>query len=229
MPHKSKKVLLAGVQGVVKSKVIGCNTLELEYDNGNRAIRYHNTDVITTFPNGDKTLTSGGWRTVTTKLRFNDSGFRVWTNKGVWYITEPATSKVIPFFDGITFDAAGNVKGNSYIVDFAKIKAVKKQIAKYIKLVDTLNPIPFPSNGDCWYCAMKTQEGKSLGDAFKDTDHLENHLEEGYIHGSIIFNALKEKGYREPALIMRMNCKTSIKSALRRYLSRRLMPELQAA
>lgn len=229
MPHKPKRVLLAGVQGVTKSKKIGCNTLELEYDNGNKAIRYHNTDVITTFPNGDKTLTSGGWRTCTTKKRFNDSGFRVYTDKGIWYITEPATSKVIPFFDGMTFDAAGFVKGANFIIDLQQIKTVKKKIAKFIKLIDSLTKIPMPSGGDCWYCALQTTEGKSLGDSFKDTDHLESHLEEGYLHGSLIYNALKEKGYRDPALIMHMACKTSIKSALRRYLTRRLLPDLQAA
>jgi len=228
MPHKAKRVLLAGVEGVVKSKKVGCNTLALEYTDGRKALRYHNTDVITTYPNGNVTLTSGGWRTSTTKMRFN-SKFNVWTDKGVWYIKEPATAKVLPFFDGVTFDSTGKLVGKVEAPDFEKIKAVKKNIAKYIKLVDTLNTIPMPSNGDCWYCLMQTQQGQSLGDAFKDTSHLESHLEEGYLFGSIIFNALKEKGYKDPGLIMYMNCKTSIKAALRRYFTKRLLPEVQAA
>jgi hypothetical protein len=228
MPHKAKSILLAGVTGLVKSRKIGCNTLELEYANGNKAVRYHNTDVITTYPNGDVTLTSGGWRTSTTKERLN-SKYSVWSDKGIWYIKEPATAKVIPFFDGVTFDAAGNLKGQTHVVDFNKIKDIKKKIAKYVKLVDTLNPIPMPDGGDCWYCLMTTQSGETLGDISKNSDHLESHLEEGYIFGSIIFNALKEKGYPHPALIMQMRCVTSIKAALRRYLTKRLLPEVQAA
>jgi hypothetical protein len=73
---------------------------------------------------------------------------------------------------------------------------------------------------------MHTQDGKSLGDSFGDVEHIRSHVEEGYLFGSIIFNALAEKGYRDPVLIMRMACKDLIKRALRKYLMRRLLPEV---
>jgi hypothetical protein len=227
MPHVAKKHALKNVQGLVNSKTLGCNTFELEYEDGRKAIRYHKTDVITTFPNGKTVLDTGGWRTSTTKMRLNYK-FNVWTDKGVWYIKEPATARVLPFFDGITFNKQGKVVGKIQAPDFEKIKAVKKNIAAYIKLVDKLESIPMPDSGDCWYCLMVTNEGKTWGDTSQDHSHLESHLEEGYIFGAIIYNALKEKGYQYPEVIMQMNCKTSIKFALRRYLNRRLLPTLQS-
>lgn len=228
MPHVSKKYALSNVQGLVKSKTIGCNTFELEYNDGRKAIRYHKTDVITTFPDGKTVLDSGGWRTSTTKMRFNYK-FNVWTDKGIWYIKEPSTGKTLPYFDGITFNKNGKLVGKVIAPDFEKIKAVKKNIAAYVKLVDALDTIPMPNRGDCWCCAFKTKEGKTMGDIRKDNSHLEQHLEEKYLHGSIIFNALADKGYCDPALLMHMNCKTSIKCALRRYLTKRLLPLVQAA
>jgi len=35
------------------------------------ALRLHNTDIVTAFPNGTLRLNTGGWRTVTTKARMN--------------------------------------------------------------------------------------------------------------------------------------------------------------
>jgi hypothetical protein len=227
MPQKPKRELLKGTTGVIKSKIIGCNTLELEYDNGNRAIRYHNTDVITMLPNGDTVLDSGGWLTYTTKERLNRR-YKVWSKNSVWYIEEPATGNTLHFFDGITFDGCGKVKGEVKVIDEEKIKATKARIRNYVRLADRLKEIPFPDAGDCWSCMMQTKDGQSIGDAFKDTSHLEMHLEEGYLHGSIIYNALKEKGYHNPAVIMQMGIKDSIKRALRTYLTKRLIPEIQA-
>lgn len=57
------------------------------------AVRYHNTDVVTY--NAEKiTLRTGGWKTVTTKLRMNqasrqfDLGYGVSQRKGVWYVRQ---------------------------------------------------------------------------------------------------------------------------------------------
>ena len=180
MPSKTKRVLLSGVEGVVKSKFVGCNTLELEYQDGTKAIRYHNTDVITTKPNGDRVLDSGGWRTYTTKERLNRQ-FRVWSDKGIWYVSEPATGKALSYFDGITFDAKGNVKGVVQEVNLKEVRKVKRKIAKYIKLVDELESIPFPEAGDCWYCALKNKNGQTMGDVSNDSSHLESHLTENYL------------------------------------------------
>ena len=225
MPSKTKRELLSGTNGLKSSKFIGCNTLQLEYENGVSAIRYHNTDVITTYPNGNIEYTTGGWRTYTTKERLNRKA-RVWSEKGIWYIIEPATGNKLEFYDGITFDKEGKLVGEVKELDHKRIKAVKKKIAVFIKAIDELETIPFPDSGDCWDCSMQTNEGKTLGDVTKNHSHLESHLDELYIHGSLIYNALKERGYPNPALIMQMNCKTSIKHAVRRYIKKRLLPEL---
>jgi len=168
-------------------------------------------------PNGNTVLTSGGWRTYTTKERLNRK-YRVWSEKGIWYIKEPATGNTLEFFDGITFDGSGKLVGEAKTIDHVRIKAVKKKIAAYIKLVDDLIQIPIPDDGDCWNCRFNFGNGSCL----------ESHLEEKYIHGSVIYRALEEKGYRDPALIMRMGVKQSIKDALRRYFTKRLLPEVQA-
>lgn len=229
MPHKPKRVLLEGVENVTASKIIGCNTLKVLYSDGRQAVRYHHTDVITFFPNGDIQLNSGGWRTVTTKLRFNSySPVRVYSDKGIWYVNQP-NDKPIPYVDGMIFDSNGLVKdkGKLNSPDLKEVNKLKKQIGKYVKLVDSLNPIPFPNNGDCWYCCMHdTATNKPLGDSVGDISHLMDHLKEGYIHGSIIFNALKERGYKDPGLIIHMQIKDSIKRTLRKYLYKRLLPEV---
>ena len=64
------------------------NTSEILYKNGIRAIRLHQTDVVTFHPNGYVTFNTGGWRTATTKVRINEYApdtFTVRQVKGEWY------------------------------------------------------------------------------------------------------------------------------------------------
>jgi hypothetical protein len=55
------------------------------------------------------TLDSGGWETVTTKRKMNQTanqyalGFSVFQKAYKWFVTLP-TGATVPFFDGITFD-----------------------------------------------------------------------------------------------------------------------------
>jgi len=37
-----------------------------------------------------------------------------------------------------------------------------------------------PSQSDCWYCSLSTDDGQPLGDAMGDTNHLLLHIEESY-------------------------------------------------
>ena len=59
--------------------------------NGVTTVRYHSTDVVT-FDDNTIKLDTGGWRSVTTKLRMNqasnqfDLGYGVWQEKGEWYV-----------------------------------------------------------------------------------------------------------------------------------------------
>lgn len=57
--------------GKSKAKRIENNTYEIINDDGSRAIRLHDTDIITFTNKGTIILSSGGWQTKTTKDRLN--------------------------------------------------------------------------------------------------------------------------------------------------------------
>lgn len=67
---------------------IANNTRLIQRDADTVAYRLHNTDVVTKHRDGRVTLSSGGWRTVTTKDRLNSyAPVRVGSVKGVWYVS----------------------------------------------------------------------------------------------------------------------------------------------
>ncbi len=111
LPYRrtTKAQSLCGLRDVVNSRKIGNNTFEITYENGDRAIRLHYTDVVTTHPDGSYTLDSGGWDTVTTKQRMNQySNASVWQEGYTWY----AQSTGYPaqkFYDGMKFDFNGKL------------------------------------------------------------------------------------------------------------------------
>jgi hypothetical protein len=94
--------------------------------------------------------------------------------------------------------------------------------------IDGRSELPTPDNGDCWYCLMFDREMPR--NCSNGTDHLLSHLEEDYLPGALIMNALTWAGYSEPALIFahendnlkRGRKADTVKRALRRYLRRRL-------
>jgi len=59
---------------------------------GEIRVTYHSTDVVTVHANGNITLDTGGWRTVTTKTRMNQAanqfglGYQVYQTGGVWRV-----------------------------------------------------------------------------------------------------------------------------------------------
>jgi len=76
-----------------------------------------------------------------------------------------------------------------------------------------------PNNGDCWHCLFRDKQGKTMGE-LSSSDHLLQHLKEGYIHGSLIINALKSVGYRLPEVIL--DNRGSVIQAVRRYFYKSL-------
>jgi hypothetical protein len=60
---------------------------------GTLTVRYHNTDVVTVYPNGRIVLDAGGWFTPTTKTRMNQAsnqlglGFTVFQKDFRWYVS----------------------------------------------------------------------------------------------------------------------------------------------
>lgn len=161
------------------------------------AVELHETDIITITTTGLLTLDSGGWRTMTTKARINDYlpvGFSLYTERGVWYLSCPS-GDVLNYADGMTIDAENVVRGYA-LPDLAADKALKKRISAYAKLCAESLPLSMPSGGDCWYCAMReVKTGKPLGEATQNTDHLSEHMREGYVVPSLVWQALEAAGY----------------------------------
>src|SRR4030095_13736112 len=76
------------LSGVTSARKLDNNTFELQYANGNRAIRLHDTNIVLFYPDGRIKLNTGGWQTPVTKDRMNRfSPFLITQRKGAWYIT----------------------------------------------------------------------------------------------------------------------------------------------
>jgi hypothetical protein len=173
-------------------------------DSADVVIRYHATDIIRLHPDGSATLNSGGWRWPTTKARLNDfSPARISQNKGFWYIDGHC------FFDGIQVSAAGKVLNPDNGAE-ARAKAGAKAVSNFVRLLDATQEIPLPYSGDCWHCLMfspikavtsKTREQwRHCPAEVSDTAHIRSHVEEQYLHGSLIVNAMRWRGYTDEAI-----------------------------
>ena len=159
---------------------------------GKIAVRYHDTNVLTFSPSG-VVYESGGWRTATTKARLNEYGpLNLYARGGVWLFNQ--NGYTFRYCDGMTVGDNGNVIGavedaREYRVADRKLK---KRVKEYAERCVAEMPLPEPSGGDCFYCTMRTVDGGvPLGDAFRNTDHLESHFDEGYVVPSLVRNALE--------------------------------------
>jgi hypothetical protein len=57
---------------------------------GDIAVTYHWTDVVTYHPDGRITLRTGGWYSYTTKARINEySRARLYSDRGAWFLMGP--------------------------------------------------------------------------------------------------------------------------------------------
>ena len=225
----TKKESLQGIENIISSKKIGNNTFEILFSNGDKAIRLHNTDIVTFKNSGDIILNTGGWKTSTTKNRINEhlkGAFLIQKNHNWYFVKSYNDKNKIPYYDGITFDKNLNLISENKTVDLKKQNKLKRQIKKYCNLLDKKESIPMPNSGDCWYCSMQeVKTGIPLGDCTKDNSHLIEHLKEDYLHGSILVNAMKESGYQDfqIGLHYQMNWKDTFKMSLRKYLIKRLI------
>tara|TARA_B100000949_G_scaffold233687_1_gene250731 strand:+ start:246 stop:965 length:720 start_codon:yes stop_codon:yes gene_type:complete len=162
----------------------------------NIALKLHNTDIVTLYPTGDMTLNTGGWYTVTTKERINRVLPRVFylhQEKGRWFVVNRLDDETYVFMDGMKITSEWKVEGSG-IYEPKADKAVREKVRRYANLCTSEIPLEMPSGGDCWFCAFKTQDGKALGDT-TDDEHLDQHMEEGYVVPSLVWNALEEAGY----------------------------------
>lgn len=94
-------------------RTCGNNTGVLRQSDGSIAVVLHRTPVVTFHRDGTARLTTGGWRSVTTKERLNrvlrPHGFNVYAKRGEWrlsvpesYGLSPLAGQDIDFYDGMT-------------------------------------------------------------------------------------------------------------------------------
>lgn len=215
---RTKASILSGLStqergNITKSKVYARSTVEYTTYDSKQVLRYHDTNVVT-IHNSKLTLDSGGFRTATTKTRINDyqNTVTIHQEKGVWYCSTGAESNVV-FYDGIQFNLnTGKLLSPVKPNPTKKIAAKKKQISKLLAKVDA--GIPMPASGDCFICQTK------------GTTCLQSHVDEGYLHGSLIVNALRYKGYGDSSLPHVAHHPDIVKRALRKYLYNNLIPEI---
>jgi len=184
------------------SKKLQNHTYLVRRDENTIAALFHETDIITFHSNGSIVLNSGRWRTRATKDRINTYQDQVYLSQknSIWYVGKGAwwedgfNGKGI-FQDGIKISARGKVTGGLPVSAEKKVLDLKKKINKYIDgyIKAFFNQeVPEPSEGDCWFCCMRTQEGVNMGDSTgPNNTHILEHFREKYYVPSLLVNAIK--------------------------------------
>jgi hypothetical protein len=234
-----------------RSRKLANNTYAERRDAETIAIRLHATDVVTYHKDGRVVLNDGGWLTVTTKERMNSFGpdyVSIGSNKGRWYVVlaprPPVTDQYrdwanpVPYADGITFKDgkvwSGGVDRATVAAEDAANDRTRKDITNFVRRIKPAEVVAALDNmgGDCLFCQLRDKQGRPMGDDLGD--HLREHMAEHYVVGSMIVNAVKERGYRDPSYILSYIYSTAkgehrapavdrmLTDALRKYLRKRL-------
>ena len=216
------------------SRKLENNTYLKRIDENTIGVLLHDTFVVKFTPKTIE-LNSGGWRTPTTKDRINKYGScYVSQRNSIWYMDDNSI-----FYDGMLVNDTGKVlkpKMDSKHED--KVNTMKAKIRKYATYAteQVKKGIDIPSGGDCWHCALKTEDNKSLGDAMESNQHLIEHMKDKYVVPSLVWNAIKEAGYAYPEIIMGYDTETkmsgkymveySVKKSIVKYMQKRLLKNL---
>lgn len=194
------------------ARKVANNTLEYDLEDGSRAIQHQDTVIVIKQTDGTIILNSGGWRTYTTKERINrylPAGVHLYQENHEWILEVRKNSspeRIALFIDDIrirpdkTFVFPDGTKN-----ELAKRKATKKLIKNYTKKLREHikeNGVPRRDTGDCWDCMFQIQAPETWKPS---TTHLQSHLEEEYIHGSLIWLALEWRSYKDPNFIIHVN------------------------
>lgn len=176
-----------------KRRPIANNTYVRRKENGNIAIRLHNTDIIVITLKDSIILNTGGWYTPTTRERMNSftrGGVSVEQKDKIWYLV--VDNKKYTFTDGIVITRNRKVSGESSETPKKKRKldlSVRKYCKEFIdRFLD--GKISKPGGGDCWLCLMRDREGKTM----KDSAHILQHVEEGYFVSALLRNVIDQSG-----------------------------------
>ena len=228
---------------VKSSRVVANNTFELIENAGDnvgddRIIRLHFTDIMVFRPDGSILLDTGGWQTVTTKERMNrflPDGLGIYQSDGFWYLTYRPDGYVdydsgawtVPYIDKMVIppDYSKPKQDAIALNSVAHQKRMKRLINKMCRKVKELaeaKALPLPDSGDCFLCQIENGADmrNSKVDPLRNQQHIISHLEEGYIHGSLLVNAMLWCGYRMEQL--RFVYYIRPEQNLRRYLKARV-------
>lgn len=213
--------------GDKSARTIGNNTVAMRQADGIGVI-LHSTTILKMHEDGTYTLDSGGWRTVTTKDRLNSllpAPLGIYSTNGVWMLARRGNNPgmVSEFYDGMRFDRHGEMVTEVLMDSGRELKRVKREIGRYVKLYTdervrelVEDAREHGTGGDCWGCLMvdaATGQGGVFG-----TDHLREHMEEGYTMASLMVNALRHVGYRDEQLPYVINHGDIVRRAIRRYM-----------
>ena len=95
---------------MAKTDKVGTHKTAIYHSDGYTCIRYHSTEVVR-FNTDEIVLNSGGWHTVTTKLRMNQAsdmfhlGFRVSQRQYEWFVDYFAQGRLtFTFRDGMILE-----------------------------------------------------------------------------------------------------------------------------
>lgn len=157
---------------------------------GNIVVRLHDTNIVTYTPDNHIILDSGGWKTATTKDRMNKySPVFIHQERSIWRVLYNGCTSIL--YDGMVLFRGRIVKPKTRD---KKSERLIRQINVYCAKIAKLDKLPEPDLGDCFVCRFEqTRQG---------TDHLLSHLDEKYIHGTLIVNALRDAGYTDTAISM---------------------------
>jgi hypothetical protein len=192
---ETKSEIMKGIK-CKSSKIVGNNTIEYTDMTGNKVIRLHHTNIIKFMVNGDIVLNSGNWETNTTKNRINRfldvKDIFLLSKSGQWFLQKYNTDKKYWFVDGMIIKKNGKIEGAREYIDVSAItKKLKKYVDDYIIALDK-GDVEAPGLGDCLYCSATDDKTKQMmGEAIKDTDHIESHIKEKYYVPSLLAQAIK--------------------------------------
>lgn len=198
----AKEILQAQQKRGLDKKKLANNTYLLKGDKY-FAIQLHDTEIVKIHEDDIYELNSGGWQTVTTKARLNEfAPCQISQKRGVWYLKDTV------YFDGIRVRKNGEIINNDSAPDnlIERRKRLDRMISKYIRAfaADVKgNGLENPGAGDCLYCQIYLQQPKE-SQASEDLLHIYSHLEEEYFVPSLLFRAVKERGYGDPSFIWAM-------------------------
>jgi hypothetical protein len=178
---------------VLTSRMIARNTVEYRLTDGALRVRLHSTDILMRDPEGNITLDTGGWNTMTTRGRINDAlerhkpGFKVYTSNGRLRLASPSRTTCV-FLQRCEISRAGAVKAD---VSTDTLRDLKKDIDGFMRKLRTYG-VPKDGSGDPWVFADKATHKYDAGQVqewLRDPD-----TDEPYVFQTFIVNALRYAG-----------------------------------